>query len=166
MKEIQLTQGQVVLVDDEDFELLNQWKWFAIKGQNTFYAARHVKNKNKQTTIFLHRFIMNTTDPKIEIDHKDRNGLNCQKYNLRECDHAQNNQNKGLGKNNKTGYKGVSLCKDTFRRKKYTARIRVGNKYLSLGHFLTPENAAYAYDVAAIKYFGDFAFLNFPGTIS
>ena len=83
MKEIILTQGQVALVDDEDFEYLNQWKWCAIKSRKTYYTTRTIYIPCKMTVI-MHRIIMNTPLD-MTVDHIDHNGLNNQKYNLRIC---------------------------------------------------------------------------------
>ena len=107
MKTIQLTQGQFALVDDEDYDFLMQWKWQAHKDKSTYYATRVEYGKNIKKGIKMHRVIMNTPR-NMETDHKDRNGLNNQKYNLRICTRGQNQTNKrnwGKSKN-----KGVNLA--------------------------------------------------------
>jgi len=80
MKLIPLTQGKFAQVDDEDFEYLNQWKWFALKDAQTFYAARGIYLKGN---ILMHRQLLGLTNSEVKGEHKDRNGLNNQKENLR-----------------------------------------------------------------------------------
>lgn len=155
MKEIKLTQGKVALVDDEDYEYLNQWFWQAHKHRNTCYAVRSEKIFNgKRPGIKMHRVILNTPS-ELQVDHKDHNGLNNQKYNLRNCTNSQNKMNV-LPMSN-TGYLGVYYQNNLIR-----AKIRIQKKSIHLGCFKTIEDAANAYDEAALKYFGEFANLNFP----
>lgn len=152
-KEIKLTKGQVALVDDEDYELVMQYKWWANKQGSSFRAC---KNRTKRDSyIYMHQLIMKN---KI-IDHIDGNSLNNQKYNLRICSRIQNQQNMKKHQDNQTGFKGIVLDK---RDGIYSARIRFQNKSISLGRFKTPEEAAKAYDKAAKELFGEFARLNFP----
>ena len=153
MKEIKLTQGQVALVDDEDYDFLNQWKWYAHKGRKDglFYAGKRNNGDIKQ--IWMHRLIMNTSRG-LTVDHIDHNGLNNQKCNLRNCSMSQNKMNVtpiGLSK-----FLGVHPRND-----KYVAQIKVNGKKIYIGTFKTEEDAAHAYDNAAKKYFGEFANLNF-----
>jgi len=157
MKEIKLTQGKVALVDDENFDYLNQWNWFAMKHRYTFYAVMHPKRTIKyvQTSILMHRMILNLTNYKIQVDHKDQNGLNNCKTNLRRVSNGQNQMNKrssGVSK-----YLGVS-----YDHKKYIkAAIRTNGNITQLGYFKTEEEAAKAYDKAAKEQHGEFANLNF-----
>lgn len=150
-KSIPLTQGKFALVDDEDFEWLNQWKWFVIKDHNVFYAVR------TQNHIKMHNVIMKPSDGFI-VDHKDGDGLNNSKINLRICTTSQNQMNKRKPSNNTSGYKGVHFHKPS---KKYLARICLNNKRIVIGFFKEPQDAARAYDQAAVKYFGEFAKTNF-----
>jgi hypothetical protein len=149
MKEIKLSQGKVALVDDEDYDYLNQWKWHTVfKSNNRMYAA----HKSGIHSTFMHRVIMNTPSNKI-TDHIDHNGLNNQRSNLRVCTVAQNQMNKkpyGVSK-----YLGVAFVKGKFR-----SQIRGGGKYRYLGVFNDEKQAALAYNEAAKKYHGEFANLN------
>ena len=157
MKQIPLTQDKYALVDDEDFEYLNQWKWFAHKDKNTWYAQRNQTiDINKRIVIHMHRVILQEE----KIDHKDGNGLNNQRYNLRKASDLQNSRNKGIYKNNISGYKGVSFRKQSTKNP-YQARIRVNKQEINLGSFSTAIEAALVYDQAAKQYFGEFARLNF-----
>jgi len=156
-KEIILTQGKVAIVDDEDFEYLNQWKWFAnLKGKK-FYVGRNISMFNgKQTKICMHRFIMNPEKGMV-IDHLDGNSLNNQKNNLRICTQAENNRNRNFNINNTSGFKGVYWHKIS---SKWMAYIRINKKRLYLGIYTDPIDAARSYNEAALKYHGEFANLN------
>jgi len=160
MKKIPLTQGKFALVDDGDFELLNQWKWSTVKHVNPkifFYAHRSERRKSKRKRILMHRQILNLKNPKIHTDHIDGNGLNNQKINLRACTKHQNSFNRRINHNNTSGYKGVGWSKD---RKRWIAQIQFNKKNRRLGRFKNKVDAAKAYNKAAKKYFGEFAWLN------
>jgi len=152
MKEIKLTQNKVALVDDELYEWLNQWKWYAHKVGNTYYATRHIKGTNRM--IRMHHQILNIA-PGKEVDHRNRNGLDNRCSNIRECTHSQNQANRRGGKNSKSKYKGVKSHPET---KKWRASIC--DKHL--GYFNTEEEAARAYDKASIEKYGEYARLNIP----
>lgn len=145
-KEIKLTQGKVAIVDDKDYEYLSQFKWHW-KSNN--YAARESSRK----TIFMHREIMKPQDGML-IDHIDGNGLNNQRNNLRICNKSQN----GMNRQNNTGrqFKGVYPV-----GKKFVARIQVDGENKYIGTYETQDEAARAYDRAAIDLFGRFAKTNF-----
>lgn len=149
MKEIQLTQRKVALVDDEDFEGLNQWRWHFT---NSGYAARRAWPSNK--IVLMHREIMNTPTGK-DTDHINRNGLDNRRTNLRVCTRSQNNLNKNKEKINTSGYKGVF-----WRNDQNLWLARVGTVYV--GKFKDKTDAAKAYDNKAKELFGEFAKLNFP----
>lgn len=149
MKAIQLTQGYTAQVDDSDFEWLSKHSWKYSEG----YAIRYDFANKK--TIYMHRIIIDTPDG-MHTDHITGDTLNNQRSNLRTCTNSQNQANRGLSKNNTSGFKGVSRD-----GKKWRAVIMVGNKYIRLSCHDTPEQAARVYDEAAKKYFGEFAKLNF-----
>lgn len=153
-KKIPLSRGLFAIVDNEDFEWLNQWKWSVHKTGNYLYAGRMCKGK----TIKLHRFIMGATKFQI-VDHANRNTLDHQRSNLRICNKGQNNMNAGLRVNNISGYKGVGWRP---KSKTWRAQIQANRKWLHLGYFDIKEDAARAYDKAAKKLHGEFARLNFP----
>ncbi len=158
MKRIPLTQGKFALVDDVDFEKLSKYKWHAAKHRNTYYARRKCKSMNYP--VRMHREIMGLIykDGK-QTDHRDGNGLNNQKYNLRICSNAENARNAVKQANNTSGYKGVTWNKPS---KKWMAQIESGGKDYNLGRFIDKTEAAKAYDAKAKELFGEFAWLNFP----
>lgn len=152
MKEINLTQGLVAKVDDKDYQYLNQFKWFARRSGNVFYAERIVTRMGVRQEIFMHNAIMQPQKG-LFVDHIDRNGINCQRHNMRICTRSQNNMNRIAWGQSK--YKGVS-----YNDGKIRARIRLNKKLINLGNFKTEKDAAIAYNNAAKKYFGEFANLN------
>ena len=153
MKEIQLTQGKVALVDDEDYEYLNQWKWHVSNGN---YARRTIYNFKLCKALFMHREIMKVSKGLL-VDHINGNSLDNRKLNLRICTNSQNLRNRLKNINNTSGYKGVRLINST---KKWRAQIWLNSKYYHLGLFNNIKDAARAYNAAAIKYHGEFANLN------
>jgi hypothetical protein len=156
MKKIKLTQGKFALVDDEDFEYLNQFKWSVYKDYNTFYVTRQIKLPNgKHRSIKMHREIMKTPKGKL-TDHADGNGLNNQKYNLRICTAQENNRNLRHRKIKSSKYKGVYLG----NKKYWRAHIGVNSKQVYLGCFSSENEAALAYNEKAKELFGEFAYLN------
>jgi len=160
MKQIQLTKGKVAIVDDEDYYMLSKIKWQATESLNTFYASASLPRVGgKQKTVKMHRLILGVTDPKIHCDHRDGNGLNNQKSNLRICTNGENQRNACLRTDNKTGFKGVCFYS---REGRFISRISVGKRTFRLGSYLNAEDAARAYDKAAKIYHGEFARLNFP----
>lgn len=105
--------AKTVCIDEEDYTKINKHTWYIKKAGNTFYAGTNLSMGNdKYRTMQMHRFILNLTNVKIHCDHKDRNGLNNQKNNLRVCNQSQNSINKkSLGGASK--YRGVTISKYT-----------------------------------------------------
>lgn len=145
------------MVDDEDFERVKHLHWYAHQKKvgKTIYVRAELGDKY----FSLHRLIMNPPLGAV-VDHKDRNGLNNLRSNLRVASFSQNaaNQSK-ITKPSLSKFKGVTRNKSS---KKWRAKIGVYKKYLHLGVFSSEAEAGKAYDIAAIKYHGEFACLNFP----
>jgi len=142
----------LMLIDDCNYELIKPFKWFV---NNRGYAASHIKGRYW----LLHRFIMNLEHGnKTCVDHLNRNKLDNRVSNFRLCSRSENLTNKPLYKNSKSPFKGVDHRHGT----RYRARIRVNKKIILLGTYGTQEEAAAAYDRAALVYIGPYAFQNFP----
>ena len=152
MKKIKLTQSKFAIVDDEDFEYLNQFKWFAFNSRGIYYACRGKNKKN----IFMHREIMKTVKDMV-VDHKNHNGLDCRKSNMRNCTKTENMRNRKSSKNSSSKYLGVSWCK---ARKKWQAHIFINKKSKNLGRFIKEIEAAKRYNKFAKIIHGDFANIN------
>lgn len=159
MRLIILTQVKFAQVDDEDFEFLNQWKWYAYKHGRTFYAyrANYQKNTKRAWPISMHRQLLNLLNDKRAVDHIDHNGLNNQKENLRISIQGGNNCNKLSAKNSSSKYLGVSWHKIN---KNWVACITKNNKFKHLGSFNKEQDAAIAYNRAAKELHGEFANIN------
>jgi len=157
MREIPLTQAQVALIDDDDYGLVSGHTWYAHwdSKAKTFYAVTHVRGdtRSRSTLLRMHTLIMG----KKGVDHRDHNGLNNQRSNLRVATSAQNNANQRRRSDNSTGYKGVSLD-----RGRYRAYINLDGQFIHLGTYDDSRQAARAYDKAARELFGEFAYPNFP----
>jgi len=108
MAEIQLSQGKIVLIDDVDFAWLNQYKWYAGKHGNTLCAMRNIQRGGKRTTQRMHRLILQPLENE-DIDHKNRNGLDNRRENLRICTNSENmaNQKRQPSLKKVSGFKGV-----------------------------------------------------------
>lgn len=161
MKYIPLTQGKYAIVDDEDFEWLNQWKWYAQKVRNGyFYAMRNSYQRGKRHMILMHRQILGLEyGDKRKGDHRNHNTLDDRRDNMRICTSQQNRYNSKANQETSSRFKGVSWEKED---KKWGARIKkINGKNKRLGRFKLEELAALAYDIAAIHEFGKFAYLNF-----
>jgi hypothetical protein len=157
MKEIKLTQGKVALIDDEDFDIVNLFKWRIYKGRNTSYAYTIVRFGKTEVSLFMHRLIMNAPH-KSQIDHKDNNGLNNKKVNLRFSNYYLNQMNRPKRhKKTSSKYKGVVWYK---RTKRWRAHIQVYGVPYSLGYFSSEKAAAQAYNFVAKEKCGEHAKLN------
>lgn len=151
MKEIKLTQGQVALIDDEDYPLVSQYKWWAHKNCRTYYAVRSIRKNGKPSKQTMHIFLVGKG-----FDHIDHNGLNNQRNNLRPATVQQNNINQRSFRGS-SKYKGVCWYR---RLNKWRAYIHIDNKKRHLGYFEKEEDAAKAYNRAAYATYGEFAYLN------
>ncbi len=157
MKEIPLTQGKVALVDDADYPELSKYKWCAQHTEARWYAIRFDVGRMGRCRIPMHRAILNAPSG-LEVDHRNHNGLDNRRANLRLATKAENQRNRNKPATNTSGYKGVSWHKGHNR---WQAQIRHDGRARFLGYFDTPEQAARAYDSAAIETFGEFALPNF-----
>jgi hypothetical protein len=153
MKEIQLTKGKVALVDDEDYEWLNQWKWCF---HHAGYAVRTSIDKKKRTMILMHRLIIGTPQH-METDHINNNRLDNRKCNLRVCTASQNQANRPAPINNKCKNKGVYWYG---ARNKWCAHIWYDNRTHCIGRFNTIEEAINAYNKKSKEIFGVFAYID------
>lgn len=170
MKLIALTQGQFAMVDDADFHLLEQWKWQAAKAGRTYYAQRTDRGKTPRGTIKMHRFILGLLIDDIRLgDHKDHNGLNNQRDNLRICSDSENNANRSRIINSASRFLGVVHKVDKrscVEKHFWYAQLRKDGITHFLGSFPFTESgeiaAAKAYDLAALKHHGNYSNLNFP----
>ena len=153
MKLIPITQGYFVQVDDEDFERLSKVKWQASVRKYTVYAINtKTIERGKTTTIMMHRAILGVTDPKVYVDHRDGDGLNNCRINIRRCTPAENVQNRAINKNSKSGIKGVRWNK---QRSKWTSQLCHNKKRYFIGHFDDKSEAEKAYKEKAMRLFGD-----------
>lgn len=167
MKEIILSQSVKrknyalnlkTLVDDEDYEYLSKYNWCADRHRNTYYVHRVELINGKKVKFKMHRVIMNLHGSNLIVDHIDGNGLNNCKSNLRICTSSQNSMNRSPIKNTSSKYKGVYLHRES---NKWAAGISAkGKKPKYLGLHKTEEEAALAYNSAAIEMHGEFAKLN------
>jgi hypothetical protein len=161
MKTIKLSKGYHAQISDEDFERVSQYKWSALvsKDKYTVYGRRNIiKENGKRTSLLLHRFILKIEDPSVEVDHKDNDGLNCQRHNLRKCTQSQNQHNRKTRDRNTSGAKGVDK-----QNGKWRARIGIEGKSVNLGLFSTLEKASKAYDEAALLLHKEFSNINALG---
>ena len=159
MKLIPLTQERFAQVDDEDFYKINQYKWYAEIGTRISYAARSAWNPEtkKYRHLSMHAAILGIEYSGLIVDHKDHDGLNNTRSNLRISSHSENLRNLRSHKDSSSGFVGVSLCPVTG---KWVAQIQINKKKSYIGRFNTEIEAAIMRDVFADKYFGEFAHLN------
>lgn len=150
MREIPLTQGYVALVDDSDFRAVNSFKWRVLRTRRVLYAVHTLPSRE---TLLMHRFLLPDS---IEIAHRDGNGLNNQRFNIRSCTPSQNRmgiQSKPEGTSSQ--YRGVRWVPE---RNSWRAEIKeagADGKKKYLGSFKTEIEAAVAYNNAAIFFFGE-----------
>lgn len=154
MKQIKLTRGKYALVDDQDFEFLNSFSWYAHFAPHgrTYYAARK-RRKNEAGKqgewVSMHCELMKPTGG-LHVDHIDQNGLNNQKVNLRLVTRAQNMRNVAVKKNSTSRIIGVTFEKQTG---KYKAHITLNKKTITLGRFESISEASKVRKQAEEKYF-------------
>lgn len=162
-KEIPLSgkhgRDKFVIVDASDYEWLSQWKWYALAcWGGRLYAVRQVfdpSKKRRQSYMWMHRLILDAP-AELQVDHIDGDGLNNTRGNLRLATRAQNGYNSIKHKKSRVSkYKGV-----TRRKNKWRVEVYCDHKCIVVGLFNTEVEAALAYNDAAKKYHGEFAYLN------
>lgn len=154
MRELTLSCGTVAKVSNQDFKRLSAHKWYIVHcNRVNTYARAKIDGK----WIYMHRYILGVTDKLLFIDHRDGDGLNNQRKNLRPCNTSQNctNRKKSRGSSQ---YIGVTLHK---RSGLFHASVYIDKKYTCLGYFKNELAAAKVRDAAAKKSYGKFAKLNF-----
>jgi hypothetical protein len=158
-RELKLTRDFIAIVDDGDYQWASAYKWHASHGKWP-YARRSYKADGTNKAVLLHRAILGIVEAGREVygDHVNGNVLDNRRSNLRICDNALNQANRRPRRGRTTSYKGV-------RREptgKWSSRVAIDGVQTFLGCFSTPEEAARAYDEAALEQWGEFARLNFP----
>ena len=143
-KEIALTQGRCAIVDEGDYAYLNEFKWYAMKCRNMYYAVRRVK----ENRMFMHHELIGRPEG-FQTDHVNGNGLDNRRENLRHVTARQNSQNRHLKKS--SSYPGVCYH---IRDQKWVAHIRVGGSLRHLGYFSIERDAFLAY-LGAIREIGE-----------
>jgi hypothetical protein len=152
--EIPLSRGLIAIVDVDVYDYLMQWKWFATlrPSGDGYYAVARINGESNHTP--MHHLIVHVPEG-MEVDHKDGNGLNNVRSNLRVCTHQQNLFNRRKNRSSTTGYKGVTPHRDKFQ-----AQIGFNGKNIYLGLFPTAKEAHEVYVAKARELFGDFANIN------
>jgi hypothetical protein len=151
----------LVVYDNQDHEVVSSYHWSSHRGKTnkTHYARTTLIRNGKRRWVLMHRLLMDVVDPEQQVDHKNGNGLDNTRSNLRIASSRGNSQNSSLSKRNKVGFKGVTIIKNS-KKSPFRAVIQVDNKQLHLGCYPTVELAAKAYNEAAFIHHGDFARLN------
>lgn len=156
VKTIHLTQNKKARVSDNDYHHLCKWRWFAARTRRLWYAVAHDYRKDKRITVYMHRVVAKRKGLKESVDHRDCDGLNNMRSNLRSATAKENSRNRGKPANNTSGFKGVEYRGP----KQWRARIRVDGRLQIIGTYTTRKEAAREYNKAATHYFGKFAWLN------
>lgn len=174
MKELPLSQGLVTLLDDVDYEFFSQWKWYAKRIPRyrtpSFHAMRTAIIGGRQTTLTLHRVLMNCPKGMV-VDHRNHETLDNRRENLRVCTHADNMRN--IHPDSRCTRRRRSLHPDKYngvfpsycKKKPFRVKFKLNAKEVHLGHFATVELAAKAFDQKAFE-LGWIELLNFPEDFS
>ena len=157
--EIPLTKGKVAIIDECDRELIEARKWCAISPKGYWYAvASRPRPRTNGAHFSMHRVITNAKPGQL-VDHRDGDGMNNTRSNLRIASYAENTWNSRKQSNNTSGFIGVGLEPNTGR---WFAKIKQHGQLIFIGAFATPVDAAIAFDLKAIELRGEFAKTNFP----
>jgi len=150
---IPLTRGLTAIIDADDVPLVEGRHWRARPCRHIMYAATSIVRNGKRTTLGLHQLILPL--PKgLLVDHADRDGLNCRRYNLRASTPTQNQMNQARSTFNTSGVKGVNWSKE---RQKWHAQIKVEGRNKHVGYFASVDDARAAREEAERRYYGEFA---------
>lgn len=143
---------ETFIIDLEDLDKVKIYRW-------CFQSGKYAYNPKVG---LLHRFLVSPEEG-MHVDHKDGNGLNNRRNNLRECTQTQNLGNSKIPKTNKTGFKGVYTTENSQKPRTYPfmSKIQFQKKHIHIGYYMTAEEAARAYDQKAKELFGEFAKTNF-----
>ncbi|SRR6266478_1769386 len=152
---IPLTQGLNAIVDTKDFDWLNQWNWSAFFLDGNYRVVRRKNGK----LVYMYREILGCQKKTEEGDHWNHDTLDNRRENLRRATRVENCHNRRKQRNNTSGYIGVYWHQGA---SKWLAQIVENGKWIYIGIFADLVEAAHAYDQAAKKYHGEFAYLNFP----
>lgn len=159
--EIPLSRGLVAIIDERDLPLVCHIKWHATSSlRDTIYAANTRQREGRRKLTLMHRVIADAPDGML-VDHRDGNGLNNRRSNLRLCTNGENQRNM-RSRTGSSRFKGVVWHSV---RKYWQAGIQHEGRYHWVGQFSTEEEAGRAYDEAALRLFGEFARLNFPSEV-
>lgn len=164
---IPLNHEKMAIIDDVDSGKVANFKWLAVRYNNTWYAKAYtrvgrvgrINGINRLgKMIYLHRLVMGF--PKKFIDHIDHDGLNCRKNNLREVTASQSNMNMRMRKGNVSGFRGVTILRDHPRKRPWLAQLKINGETVFRDYFTTAIAGAKAYNKASLKYHGDFGYRN------
>jgi hypothetical protein len=168
---IPLSQGKQTIIDDEDWPLISQYTWHVHGKKWTskdgtvvvrWYAGSNIPQPDgRKGYRELHNFLMHTLyeapEPGATVDHINGNSLDNRRSNLRWATSSQNSANVTIRSHNTSGFKGIVKS-----GQKWRAKLNYKGRYIHLGYFSTPEEAAKAYDKKAFEIYGEFVQLNFP----
>ena len=155
---IPLNFGKVAIIDAADFDIVSQYNWNAVKGTTGWYA---VAVNERYRIVRMHRLLMKS-ERGVLVDHRNGDGLDNRRSNLRHSTVAQNRHNSRKTERPTTStFKGVNFCRDKPRHRPWRAKIKIGGKSKFLGYYATETQAALAYDTAAKEHHGDFVRTNF-----
>jgi hypothetical protein len=160
--EIQLSGDRVAIVDWDDYHLVKGHRWYAKSSRGTFYVymTKYDSSTQRSRSVWMHKLLLPNAP---RVDHKNGNGLDNRRSNLRPCTHAQNMANRRKQVKTRSKFKGVTRASGTSSSpdwNKWRARININKKSVFLGYYDTELEAALAYNKAAVEHFGEFANLN------